>query len=200
MTNKTRKNNSYKAVIIDSPDKGYELSSYDPSWKSHFSMYEKYITELFGENIVGIEHVGSTALPDMIAKPVIGIVAIVKDLSLIEGNRDQLVEDSFDVHFERFIAESYQIRKMRDGKRVANIHVFPVGHPHTHVLISERDYWLLFPESAKEYADTKQMICRKYGDDYKEYLHAKKKYLDSIEPKVLEWYEKSGQRDKYSTY
>ncbi|MFT7557745.1 MAG: GrpB-like predicted nucleotidyltransferase (UPF0157 family) [Planctomycetota bacterium] len=189
-----------KSIIIDNPDKKYELSSCDPLWKDHFSIYKYYIEELFGDDAVGIEHIGSTSVPAMLAKPVIDVLVVVMDISLVEHFRSQFVRDFFEVHFERYIARSYQIRKMHNGKRVANIHVFPVGHPYLHVMISERDYWLQFPESAKEYSNTKQKIFDQCGDDYKKYLFLKKEYLDSIEPVILQWYEASGQKSLYRKY
>ena len=58
-----------------------ELSSYDPSWPKAFQAERGFLQELIGDWLVGtIEHVGSTAVPGMVAKPVIDIIFGVESL------------------------------------------------------------------------------------------------------------------------
>src|SRR3989344_2603757 len=67
----------------------YELKEYDPQWKESFFDYAGRLKPIIGDNLLEIEHMGSTSIEGMVAKPQIDILVIVKDLRLIKDNYEQ---------------------------------------------------------------------------------------------------------------
>lgn len=59
-----------------------KLDFYSPKWKEYFEKEKEHLQKLLGNSIISIEHVGSTSIPGVIAKPIIDIAVVVKSISL----------------------------------------------------------------------------------------------------------------------
>lgn len=57
---------------------------HDPNWREAFESEASHVAVALGENIVAIHHIGSTAIPNIFAKPVIDSLVEVKDISLVD--------------------------------------------------------------------------------------------------------------------
>ncbi|MBB4172035.1 hypothetical protein FHX09_005933 [Rhizobium sp. BK538] len=68
-----------------------ELVPYDPYWVRHFSVAEAALKTDLGPNVVAVDHIGSTAIPGMYAKPIIDIDITMSSLSVIPSARAPLV-------------------------------------------------------------------------------------------------------------
>ncbi|MFH1405386.1 MAG: GrpB family protein [Patescibacteria group bacterium] len=157
------------------------LSKYDPAWTQDFEIEKKAILDKFGDDLVAIEHIGSTAIPDMIAKPLIDFMVAI---------------DSLD-NYERFVGPlrelGYEIRK---DYRADLQHVLFVKGPEenrTHYLklteldsnfwkehIVFRDYLIAHPDVAEEYKKLKQSLFEKYAENRTEYTKAKAGFIESV--------------------
>jgi len=62
-----------------------ELTEYNPEWPRIFSDAAKEIKSILKENCVQIHHIGSTAIPNIYAKPIIDILPVVKDMGLVDS-------------------------------------------------------------------------------------------------------------------
>lgn len=69
---------------------------YDKQWKSDFEIIKQHLLTTVKENIVGIEHNGSTSVEGLSAKPIIDIDIVIKDYSVFDSNSQQ----SFAVEFQ----------------------------------------------------------------------------------------------------
>ncbi len=61
-----------------------ELVDHDPTWAELFEEERGRVAEVFGENVVGIEHIGSTAVPDLCAKPIVDVLVGLRELELTD--------------------------------------------------------------------------------------------------------------------
>ena len=60
---------------------------YNPDWKRKYETEARRISALLGENLVAIYHIGSTSVEGLKAKPIIDIMPVVRDLSLVDEKR-----------------------------------------------------------------------------------------------------------------
>ncbi len=96
------------------------LVDYDPQWPILYEEEKASILGVIGDLIVDIQHIGSTAVPGLGAKPIIDIVVAIRRLALIEKCVRPLQTIGYEYLGEYGIPGRYYFRK-------------PPGHPHTHI-------------------------------------------------------------------
>ena len=79
---KKSKTNSKKEMVITM--RTMEVVTYDPNWKTMFEAEEKILKSILSDEIIKIEHFGSTSIEGLSAKPIIDIMALVKNIEQIE--------------------------------------------------------------------------------------------------------------------
>jgi GrpB-like predicted nucleotidyltransferase (UPF0157 family) len=57
-----------------------EVVQHDPKWREAFEVESKSVADALGENVVAVDHIGSTAIPSIYAKPIIDLLVEVKDI------------------------------------------------------------------------------------------------------------------------
>ena len=122
------------------------LAPYDPAWPSLFKQLKKRIEEALIDTVLVLEHVGSTSVPRLSAKPVIDIVLAVADSSDEASYVHQLEKTGFKLRIRE--PEWYQHRLLKFSDPDANLHVFSDG-------CEEIDQMLLFRDWLRDHADDK---------------------------------------------
>jgi GrpB-like predicted nucleotidyltransferase (UPF0157 family) len=168
----------------------YSVSEYDPSWVGKFESIKEFASGIFRDKALCIEHIGSTSIPGIKAKPLIDVLVIVKDIKDLRQETSKMVEVGYEWG-ENYVAPNTLIffKLGADGEKVENIHVCEEGAPKAKLFLLMRDFLRAFPDKAKEYSDLKEINFHKYPDDYPAYRAAKKVFLDEIEKKAYEWSE-----------
>ena len=169
----------------------YELVEYDPRWKDHYLEVKERIIPLLGDNLISVEHVGSTSIEGMLAKPQVDILVVVKDLSLIRSSYEAfkargLVPQGTDYVG---IGDEYFTEEEPDGKRITSIHIFQEGNPKIFDNTIVRDYLKENIEDKELYIETKRKLYSLYKDDYESYKTGKKEVVDAIEARAKKWAE-----------
>lgn len=62
-----------------------ELKEYNPEWSRLFTEAANEIKSILQENCIEIYHIGSTAIPNIYAKPIIDVLPVVKDISTVDS-------------------------------------------------------------------------------------------------------------------
>jgi GrpB-like predicted nucleotidyltransferase (UPF0157 family) len=132
--------------------------------------------------IDGIEHVGSTAVPGLAAKPIIDLMASVTDPDAVVSEAGaQLTADGW-----CYVPPELDQRPWRrffvkpDGtgqRRVAHLHVIQAGHPRWMDQIAFRDALRRDDQLANRYADLKQRLAGEHADDREAYTNAKATFV-----------------------
>jgi GrpB-like predicted nucleotidyltransferase (UPF0157 family) len=156
------------------------IDDYDPRWAAMFEEARAEIVGRCGALVVGVEHIGSTSVPGLAAKPIIDIMAAVESLD----DAQALVEPLAALGFEYVPKTDFPGRRFfRRGLRGAGTH-------HLHVV--ERGSWewrrhLLFrdhlrahPERAAEYERLKRGLAAAHGPDRGAYTDAKTPFIESV--------------------
>jgi GrpB-like predicted nucleotidyltransferase (UPF0157 family) len=98
------------------------LAEYDPSWPERYRQHAQSITEALGEALVSIEHVGSTSVPGVAAKPIIDIVVVVGDSSEEGSYLPLLIRAGYQLRVRE--AEWHEHRMFRTPELDVHVHVF----------------------------------------------------------------------------
>ncbi len=168
----------------------YSISDYDPNWIVKFQSIRNFVSEVFRSKALQIEHIGSTSIPGMKAKPIIDVLIVTKDVRDLSQETLKMVAAGYE-WTENYIAPDSIIFFKADsyGEKLENIHVFLENAPKVKQFLIMRDFFRMFPEKAKAYSDLKEANAQKYPDDYLAYRAAKKPFLNAIEKEAYEWAE-----------
>ncbi len=164
------------------------LSEYQMIWRAMYEHEVQLLQKLFAEDIIKFEHFGSTAVPGMLAKPVIDIICIVEDIKKIDCYNDRLRFLGYEAAGEWGIAGRRLFRKGGD-ERTHHLHVYQDGNPHIDRHVIFRDYLIAHREEAEKYSNFKKTLEKKY-DSTTEYSAAKKAFVSEMERRALDWYSK----------
>ncbi len=81
---------------IKSIKRKYSFLEYVPDWPRQFSVIKSFLEDVFGDTAVNIEHIGSTSIPEMKAKPVIDVLVVVEKMELFERQKERMVEAGYE--------------------------------------------------------------------------------------------------------
>lgn len=141
---------------------------YDEQWASLFAEEADELKGILGEEIVSIHHFGSTSIPGLEAKPIIDILAVVKDITLIENYTDELQVLGYDGKGENGIPGRRYFQKGGDD-RTHHLHVYQIGSPEIRRHLTFRDYLRAHADVKKEYGELKRRLSQKFPYDIESY-------------------------------
>jgi GrpB-like predicted nucleotidyltransferase (UPF0157 family) len=155
-----------------------ELRDYDPGWPVRYAEHASRVRAALGERVVRIEHVGSTSVPGLVAKPIIDIVLEVPDTA----DEPAYVGDLEAAGYALRIREPdwFEHRLFRTAAEDVNLHVFPAGCPETERMVRFRD-WLRADTPDRElYARTKHELAVRGWKYMQQYADAKTDVVEQI--------------------
>ncbi|MBV9009934.1 MAG: GrpB family protein [Verrucomicrobia bacterium] len=155
-----------------------QLVDYDPEWPRRFKDEAERLGGILGEQALRLEHVGSTSVPGLAAKPIIDIVLVVVD-SADEARYAVALEQA---GYSLRIREPcwYEHRMFKGPGNEVNLHVFSAGCPEIDRMLMFRDR-LRSSESDRElYAQTKQKLVLQQWKYTQNYADAKTAAIEEI--------------------
>lgn len=124
---------------------------YNPEWPQIFEKEALKIREALGANCIAINHIGSTSVPGLSAKPVIDMAGVVKDPEKAIPVLESL---GFKYKGEYNIPMRFYFNRS-DGNEI-NLHVYEEGHPEIELNLLFRDYLRSHPDACDQYAKLKE--------------------------------------------
>jgi GrpB-like predicted nucleotidyltransferase (UPF0157 family) len=164
------------------------IAEYDPKWPALFSEEKKQVLDSIGKNIHRIEHIGSTAVPGLGAKPIIDILVVLNGLDRVKECIPRLQTNGYEYLGENGIPGRSFFTKKNSGTggRTHHLHLVVKGSPIIEKHIAFRDYLRDHPKTAKEYQDLKNRLARRFGADRDGYSNAKNDFITSVLAKVID--------------
>jgi putative glutamine amidotransferase len=165
----------------------YGLSDYDPEWPAWFEREVVGIRQALGDLALRIEHVGSTSVPGLAAKPVIDIQISVASLT----PRAPIVEPLVSLGYEHSIDpiepqhEFFSKGYHDGGTEKVHIHVCETGSTWERRHLAFRDELRRDPDAAAEYASLKRRLAAEHPRDIFSYVDGKSAFIRSIETRAL---------------
>ena len=165
------------AAVADEP---IHLVAYDPIWPRRFQEERIQLERVLSPWLEGlIEHIGSTAVPGLTAKPVIDIMAGVRDLPSSIDARAALASLDY-VYFPYRSDVMHWFCKPSPARRTHHLHLVPLGSALWMERLVFRDYLRSSPEAAADYASLKTSLAARYQLDREGYTDAKGAFVQSI--------------------
>jgi GrpB-like predicted nucleotidyltransferase (UPF0157 family) len=163
-----------------------DLCAYNPQWPALFEGERIQIQNKLGDCILAIHHIGSTAIPEMIAKPEIDILVIARQMMDMETVHTGMTKLGYDVRGECGIERRYYYSKHTAGVRTHKAHVCERSHPNVRQQMAFRNYMLDHVEEAQAYGALKVKLAETNTNGMTEYLDGKQDYIAGIIEKALD--------------
>jgi GrpB-like predicted nucleotidyltransferase (UPF0157 family) len=169
----------------DRPAADLVVVDYDPAWPETYARWRGRIADALGAAALGVEHVGSTAVPGLAAKPIVDIQVSVADLAdepryLPQLEQIRLVLRSRDELHRYF-------RPPADQPREVHVHVCAAAGQWEHDHLLFRDYLRTDPAACQRYADAKRANARRWYGDSWAYTEAKTGVVLDILEEAANW-------------
>lgn len=155
-----------------------QLQVYDPGWANEFEQERQRLLDVFGNRLIAIEHIGSTSVPGLSAKPIIDMIAAVDSFDDLKGFIEPLQKLGYE----------YMPRRMFDDRKF-----FPKGPQsnrthHLNLVLKDdayqwgppllfRDYLRSHEQARGQYTRLKISLAEKYGDNREMYTKAKDDFI-----------------------
>jgi len=157
------------------------IAAYDFSWPEIFVGEAQAIRQALGDVLAGVEHVGSTAIPGLAAKPVIDIVVSVTSLAAGTAAVPALEALGYDCRGENGIPGRLFFRKgMIEFRRTHHLHLVEAGHEQWKSMLAFRDYLRSHPGDAQRYEALKRALAEQFRDNRAAYSKGKTRFVQAI--------------------
>lgn len=151
------------------------LVDYDPEWPALYDQWSKRILEVCGDLVTEIHHIGSTAVPGLLAKPIIDIMPGVARFEDGFALVDPLQALGFEARGEFGIPRRHYFNRTD-----VHVHVFPVGEGQWHDQLAFRDHLRTHEDTRSAYAALKRHLQQRYRFDRETYSDAKSDFIAEI--------------------
>lgn len=158
------------------------LHPYDASWPQAFEAERDRLLSLFPGDFVGVQHIGSTAVPGLSAKPVIDILAGVRSIKDAERLALPLCQSGYttSAEFNESLSDRKWFMRWANGHRTHHLHLVVHGGPVWHERLKFRDALRSSPELAAKYAALKTQLAATHPKDREAYTDAKAEFVRAI--------------------
>jgi GrpB-like predicted nucleotidyltransferase (UPF0157 family) len=155
------------------------VENYDPSWPQLFQFLRSRIARTLGGMAAAIEHVGSTAVPNLAAKPIIDIDVLLTTDNQLPAAIDCLVKFGY-VHQGNLGIQDREAFRAPVQDSLHHLYVCPPGSKAFGEHLAFRDYLRAHAKEAKAYADLKRALALQFRDDRSAYTAGKSAFVTEI--------------------
>lgn len=165
-----------------------QLAAHQKEWDTNAEQTMKALKRLLGDIAVDIQHVGSTAIPLIHAKPIIDIAVGVRDLQDIMPSIGVLKQNGFVFRGEDVPGQVLLVvGDFENDVRTHHIHVVKWKGGQWENYINFRDYLNAFPEKARAYDDCKRKLAVQFPNDRRSYTAGKQELIECFLQEARVW-------------
>lgn len=157
------------------------VEKYNPQWKDDFYTIKKEIVQVVANIITTIEHVGSTSVEGLSAKPIIDIDIVISDESVLPDVIEKLASIGYLHEGDLGIKDREAFRY--SGKihlRAHHLYVCPQSSVALHQHITFRDYLRSHPEAVAEYSSVKEEAAMLFPENIEAYMQHKAPCIEKL--------------------
>ena len=155
------------------------LAPYTSEWARAFAREREVLRSEISDHVVAIEHVGSTAIPGMVAKPIIDIAVAVQRLEDLKECVQPLEEADYEYRGELTPGDHLFV-KGDPSSRTVHLHIAEYGGRVWEDYLLFRDHLCMHRNVAEEYASLKRELAERYKDDRDSYTRGKALFIESV--------------------
>jgi GrpB-like predicted nucleotidyltransferase (UPF0157 family) len=161
---------------IESP--AIVIAGYDPAWPGRFRREEARIRAALGEAALSVEHIGSTSVPGLAAKPIVDILLVVEDSAEEASYVPALEEAGYVLRVREPDFDEH--RMFRSPQKDVHVHVFSPGSAEIERYLLLRDHLRQNEEDRELYARTKRELASRDWPSMDHYAEAKTEVIEGI--------------------
>lgn len=153
-----------------------------PEWPQHFSDAAAQLHTAFADTPIHVEHIGSTAVPNLCAKPILDILLGAPDLSSITSRLSQLgaLGYRYKPEHERVLPECRYFSRPATDTPAVHLHAVVHGSLFWRRHLAFRDALRSNPELTHQYAELKRRLATLHADDRAAYTDAKGPFIAKV--------------------
>jgi GrpB-like predicted nucleotidyltransferase (UPF0157 family) len=170
-----------RAATIGEPERlaGFiRLVPYDATWPAQFAREAKHVRATLGERVLRIEHVGSTSIPGLAAKPIIDMLLVVADSSAEAAYVPSMEREGYTLRIRE--PDWFEHRLFKGPAANINLHVFSSGCSEIARMIAFRDHLRSDAPDRDLYQQTKRQLAARRWNYVQEYADAKTQVIEAI--------------------
>ena len=171
------------------------LEPHQKEWERAAEETIQTLKNILGSTVIDIQHIGSTSIKNISAKPIIDIAVAVKNFDDILSKRDELERNGIIYRFEESPKQLlFVMGDFEKDTRSHHIHVVLFGSDEWNNYINFRDYLNTHIASAKEYEAVKLRLAEQYPGDRIAYTGGKQEVIDKLLAEARVWKNKQSSK------
>lgn len=160
-----------------------EIKPGDDTWAAKGQAEAEQLHRLLSPyGVREIEHIGSTSIPGLPAKPILDLIAKIPSYDELEAVIARLQQE--DWHYVPLALDGHEWRrffvKVENDRRKCHLHLMREHEARWDVQLRFRDRMRQQPESVRQYAELKRDLAERYTDDREAYTRAKSEFIESV--------------------
>ena len=166
------------------------VTPYNRDWPLMYEEEANKLCKIFRSEIIEIYHIGSTSVDGLIAKPVIDIMPVVRDINRISDFNTAMIDIGYEPKGENGIPGRRYFQKGGD-ERTHHIHFYEIGDSEIERHLAFRNYLRSHSYAVKKYGNLKKELSQRFPNDIEAYIRGKDQLASDIERKAMTWYQSS---------
>ncbi|MBA2780409.1 GrpB family protein [Billgrantia kenyensis] len=160
-------------------DEPVRLAEYDPAWPARFDAERSRLLERFSAELIEVQHIGSTAIPGMPAKPIIDVMAGVASMAMADALFEPILDHGYVTsrEFNAVLTDRRWFMRHANGHRTHHLHVVVHDGELWRQRLVFRDALRADPAQAERYALLKAELAARHPDDREAYTQAKADFI-----------------------
>jgi GrpB-like predicted nucleotidyltransferase (UPF0157 family) len=165
-------------LIGGKENRAIEIVPYRSDWPSQFQYHRERIKNTLGSTALRIEHIGSTSVEGLAAKPIVDILVVVSNPAKEDTYPAGMLSAGYELRVRE--PEFHEHRMFRTPERDVHIHFFPAdsGEIERHLLF--RDFLRANPETCDRYAALKRELSTRDWESMNAYANAKTAFIEDV--------------------
>jgi GrpB-like predicted nucleotidyltransferase (UPF0157 family) len=156
------------------------IADYDAKWPALYKEVSGPLAEAFGDYMVAIQHIGSTSVSGLAAKPIIDIAVDLRDYPLPQEVIEAVETLGYTHMGEYGITGRHYFKRYGEDGMMVHVHAYSPGNDELTKHIVFRDYMRAHPEAAHEYETLKRDLAARYADQREVYTESKSDFVQEI--------------------
>jgi GrpB-like predicted nucleotidyltransferase (UPF0157 family) len=154
------------------------IQNYDPRWCETFKIHARIIADALGDAALRIEHIGSTSVPGLAAKPIVDMLLVVEDSASEDSYLPQMEASGYVLRVRE--PGFHEHRMFRTPELDVHVHVFSRGSPEIERHLTFRDRLRTSARDRQLYEETKRKLAAQSWPDTNAYAEAKTEVIERI--------------------
>jgi GrpB-like predicted nucleotidyltransferase (UPF0157 family) len=173
--------------LDDRFDPAVRIVDYDPAWPALADAELRSVEQALGGVAVRLEHVGSTAVPGLAAKPIIDLLVSVEALKPRPRYTEPLERLGYLFVTDPQSPDYLLFARPPERPRTHHLHVCAAGSRHELRHLAVREFLRAHADEAERYDSLKRGVAARHPQDRLAYMEGKEEYLNALEARALEW-------------